>query len=362
MSQPQELHNDFAGKYRPSTLDDLIGHKAAVQRLRGMLKTGLPTAFLLTGPSSVGKTTLARCLAAAINGVPVEQQRDYKEINGGDTRTIEDMRDLIKLSKFRPALKKRIFVVDESQQVVSNAPAAAALLKPLESGSPDTIWVLCSMDPSKFTTGNGKAIANRCQQFALTPPSSEDLTAYAKRIIVAEKMSYLKSGELVKELIGACQSEFRTLANLVQNCRDFYEGAKVKPERLSVEDLGEIIKGSSTQQDELVYQFVVAAMTGQFKQAQAALMDVEDAVSFLNQVSWAVGFLLNSMIVGRHKKVWWTPLNKRLDVALKKRTVGEIAALHDMVTTTRLEAASFIVPADELLTRAAFRHIRSMAK
>ena len=70
-----DKNNDLHSKYRPRTLDEVIGHEAAVTRLRGQIKSGkLRSAYLFTGPSSVGKTTLARCLAAEINGKPIEQQ------------------------------------------------------------------------------------------------------------------------------------------------------------------------------------------------------------------------------------------------------------------------------------------------
>lgn len=351
---------DFANKYRPSNLDELIGHTSSVQRIRGMLKKELPNAFLFTGPTSVGKTTLARAVAVAINKKPIDKQTDYKELNGADTRTIEDMRDLIKLSKFRPSNTKRIFVIDEAQQIMSNAPAAAALLAPLESGSPDSVFILCSMDPSKFTSGNGKAIANRCQQFALQPPSEEDLTAFAKRIIIGEKMSYMKNGELVKGVVEASQGEMRTLALLIQNCRDFYEGANKKPEKLTMADLSEVLKSSTSSNDELVFKFVTGLMAGKFKEVQAALMDVEDPVNFMNQVTYATGFLLNSMVTSRHKKVWWTPINKKLDAATKGRTIRQAAEVYDLVVSTRMEAASFVVPATELLTRNAYRLIKNM--
>ena len=76
-------YTDFHSKYRPETLDRIIGHSAAVTRLKGMVASGnIPGAILFTGPSSVGKTTLARAFAAAVNGKPIEeQQQDFKEVN-----------------------------------------------------------------------------------------------------------------------------------------------------------------------------------------------------------------------------------------------------------------------------------------
>ena len=126
-----DKNNDLHSKYRPRTLDEVIGHEAAVTRLRGQIKSGkLRSAYLFTGPSSVGKTTLARCLAAEINGKPIEQQlTDYKELNAGDQKSIEDMRELIRMSKFKPSGKKRVFMIDEAQALLTNAAAATCFEK-----------------------------------------------------------------------------------------------------------------------------------------------------------------------------------------------------------------------------------------
>ena len=161
--------------------------------------------------SDVGRQDhTARALAAELNGRPAAKQQDYMELNGTDQRSIDDIRNMIQISKFKPSSKKRIIVIDEAQGVIANAPAAAALLKPLEEPSPDTLWILCSMEPSKFGNGNGKAIANRCTQFVLSPPSNMDCLKQATRIAKGEKMSYLDK-ELLKDVVRACGSEMRTL-------------------------------------------------------------------------------------------------------------------------------------------------------
>lgn len=119
-------------KYRPTSLDKLIGHEEAVTRMKGMISSGkIPSAILITGPTSVGKTTLARAFVSDLNGgEKFLNSSDYKEINVADQRSIDDMRELVRLSKLRPMVgKKRVFVLDEAQSVCSNAAAAACIEK-----------------------------------------------------------------------------------------------------------------------------------------------------------------------------------------------------------------------------------------
>ena len=354
---------DFHTKYRPSTLDEVLGHEAAVTRLQGQIKTGnLRSAYLITGPSSVGKTTLARCLAAQINGKPADQQMsDYKEIDAGSQRSIEDMRELIRLSKFKPSGKKRIFVVDEAQALLSNAAAATALLKPLEeAGKTDTIWIIGSMDPAKFTTGTGKAIANRCDQFALEPPSIETMVAFAKRIVVGEKMSYLKSTALLTTIAEASNQEMRNVANIIQSLRDYYEGLKKKPDKLDADALTTVLQSSEAKDDRLVAPVVIGALTGQYKKVHRALMDVADPFLFLKKVGWAASFLVGRQVVDRHPKLWWSPTNRAIIDGLKGQEIslGQYAAFNEVIVNCQQQAANFSVGACEILSARIFRMIK----
>lgn len=117
-------------KYRPTSLDTLIGHEEAVTRMKGMISSGkIPSAILITGPTSVGKTTLARAFVNDLNGGKnFLNSPDYKEVNVADQRTIDDMRELVRLSKLRPMVgKKKVFVLDEAQSICSNAAASACI-------------------------------------------------------------------------------------------------------------------------------------------------------------------------------------------------------------------------------------------
>ena len=362
-------NNDaFHLKYRPSNLDQIIGHSAAVTRLRGMVSSGkIPNALLFVGPSSVGKTTLARALAAELNGKPADQQQDYMEINGTDQRSIEDVRNLIQVSKFRPSGKRRIIVIDEAQGILTNAPAAAALLKPLEEPSRETLWILCSMDPTKFSSGNGKAIANRCTQFVLEPHSNAELLKQALRIVKRERMDYLDK-EVLKDVVRASGSAMRTLANLVQGLRDYYDGLPEdeRPEQLTAEDVATVLTSAESADDKLVPEIMAAIFTGQYAVAQRALLSVQDAFQAINKMLWTSSFFLNHLVLNgaRHPKVWYTPLNKdflaRLKAAKVEPTLGQAAAVQAAFVEVKARAQAFAVGEIELVSASIYRMIKEI--
>lgn len=351
-------------KYRPKTLDEVIGHTDAVGRLRGMLATKkLPGAFLFTGDTSVGKTTLARVLAAEINGKPIEKQgQDYQELNGGATRSIEEMRDLIKISKFRPTNRRRIIVIDEAQQILSNNIAAQALLKPIEdAGNTSTIWVLCSMSPEKFGSGTGRAIANRCAQFALKPPSDDDLFKQASRIRKGEGMQYM-TRDAVNAVVAASNKEMRTIAHLMKAVQDTYEGMKTKPKEIDAKAVGEVISHAESQDNDVVVQVIVALLSGKYGKVHRALLDVAEPFPFVNKLLWAAQFQLNVAVLNgeRHPKVWWNDVNKKISAALKevKPSLGLLGALNETLVLLKQQSMTFAVGEIELMSAVFYRFIK----
>ncbi len=342
----------FHLKYRPQTLDRVIGHTDAVEKLKNLIESNkLPSAFLFLGPSSAGKTTLARCLATEINGSRTTD--NYTEINAADQRTIDDVRDLVRVSKLRPLSgKKRIIVVDEVQQILSNNPAAQTLLKPLEEPPKDTIWVLCSMEPFRFSSGVGKAIANRCLQIQLEEHTAKDRYLQAKRI--ARKETIDISEDLLKSLAKAAP-EMRSLANMMQ--------ALPTNRKVKESDLAEVIEGaSSVNDDSKVAVVLVNVLNGQYGKVQRALLDVADPFGFINKLLWASTWLLNSLVLNgeRHSKVWPNKAGIEVTKQIKDLTLKQVALLNAEIIEMKAASMTFQIEPQLLLTERLYRIVCQM--
>jgi DNA polymerase III delta prime subunit len=314
--------NALPNKYRPPNLEFVIGHGSAVTRLQGIAKRGkVPNALGFFGPPSVGKTTLARAFAASVNGVlNVGQLRgDYIEINGADQKSIEDVRQLIALSKFKPSYSAhRVIVIDEAHQILTNKQAAQALLKPIEEPSRGTIWVLCSMDPDKFdSTLEGRAILTRLNQFILAKPTDEDMLDLYRRIIQGESMSYLNNKSVAQAIIQAACGEMRTMAQIIQSVQQYYDGLpEPKPAKLTANAISPVVRTTATHsEDTLVLNALVGVYTDDYQRVVRALLDVTDYYMFAKRLMWANSYMLGKgCLEGEsHQFVRSSVLNRALE-------------------------------------------------
>ena len=133
----------YAVDYRPKNWEEVAGNKGLV---RNILELGgkrgekeMPHAFMFQGASGCGKTTLARLLAIRLGATG----RDIREINAGDCRGIDAMRDMIiRDAPFGTLEKKsraKVYIIDEFHQVTSEG--QRALLKPIEEPQPFVYYI-----------------------------------------------------------------------------------------------------------------------------------------------------------------------------------------------------------------------------
>ena len=193
-----------ARKFRPGTFDELIGQPHVVQTLQNaILRKQVAHAYLFSGMRGVGKTTVARILAKALNcengpsSDPCEQcesckeisrgnSMDVIEIDGASNTSVDDVRELrenVKFSPFRGMY--RIYIIDEVH-MLSNS-AFNALLKMLEEPPAHAIFVFATTEVHKIPA----TITSRCQHF--------NFRRIPRREIIARLQSVAQKNEVAIE-------------------------------------------------------------------------------------------------------------------------------------------------------------------
>jgi len=174
-------------KYRPTTLDEVFGNIEALESLSGMLKRDTPHAFLLTGPTGCGKTTIGRIIAKELGCPPSDKNTDFKEIDSADFRGIDTIRKIREIANFSP-LKNvcRVWLIDECHKLTGDA--QSALLKILEDTPKHVYFILCTTDPQKLLP----TIKGRCSVFETRPLDERQMMSLLRKVVKAENESLEK--------------------------------------------------------------------------------------------------------------------------------------------------------------------------
>ncbi len=215
----------LARKYRPRRFESVIGQEVVVAALQHGLSQGrLHHAYLLTGSRGVGKTTLARILAKALNcevgvgsepcgqcsacvGIDSGRFVDYLELDAASNRGVGEIQQLLEQSRFAPSAgRTKVFVVDEVHMLSGHA--FNAMLKTLEEPPPRVIFVLATTDPQKIPV----TVLSRCLQFSLRNVRPEVLEQHLVRVLEAEGIGH--EPEAIRLLAQAGQGSVRDALSL----------------------------------------------------------------------------------------------------------------------------------------------------
>ncbi len=191
----------LARKWRPQTFEQVVGQQPVVRTLQNAIdRNRIPHAIIFSGVRGVGKTTLARLVAKALNcqegptKVPCnacEHCReitggsaiDIQEIDGASNRGIQEIRELKENIRFFPTKSRyKIIIIDEVHMLTTEA--FNALLKTLEEPPEHVFFMFATTELHKIPI----TILSRCQRYELQKVTSRELFEFFKKIAAEEKV------------------------------------------------------------------------------------------------------------------------------------------------------------------------------
>lgn len=226
----------LARKWRPRRFADVIGQDHVVNALRNaILQDRVHHAFLFSGTRGVGKTTLARILAKAVNcergpqaepcgecgaceGVDEGRFIDLIEIDAASRTRVDDTREILDNVQYAPTQGQyKIYLIDEVHMLSGHS--FNALLKTLEEPPSHVKFLLATTDPQKLPA----TILSRCLQFNLRLLTAQEISGQLETIVRAEGLGF--DGEGLDILSRAADGSMRDGLSLLDQSIAFGDGS-----------------------------------------------------------------------------------------------------------------------------------------
>src|SRR5215471_19334895 len=193
----------LARKYRPQKFSEVIGQEHVTRTLQNAIEQGRTAhGYIFSGHRGIGKTTVARILAAALNcrsmDHPVPEpcgvcescteiragnSVDVIEIDAATNRGIDEIRELREAARYRPARDRfKIYILDEAHQITDAA--FNALLKTLEEPPGHVVFMLATTQPEDIP----QTIRSRCQHFSFRAVRFEEILGQLRDLMGREKL------------------------------------------------------------------------------------------------------------------------------------------------------------------------------
>ncbi len=193
----------LARKYRPQKFSDVIGQEHVTRTLQNAIaQERIAHGYIFSGHRGIGKTTVARILAMALNCRSAEKPPtepcgicescteiragnavDVIEIDAASNRGIDEIRELREAARYRPARDRfKIYILDEAHQITDAA--FNALLKTLEEPPSHVVFMMATTQPEDIP----QTIRSRCQHFSFRAVKFDDIMGQLRDIVTQEKI------------------------------------------------------------------------------------------------------------------------------------------------------------------------------
>ena len=314
----------LARKYRPRSFDTLVGQAHVVQALKNALdQKRLHHAYLFTGTRGVGKTTLARILAKALNcenGISsspcgtcsacteIDQGRyvDLIEVDAASNTQVDNMRDLLDNAQYAPTQGQfKIYIIDEVHMLSKSS--FNAMLKTLEEPPEHVKFILATTDPQKVPV----TVLSRCLQFNLKQMPSASISEYMEKILKEEAINYEINAIylIAKAANGSMRDALSILDQGIAYCGGTIEEATIKKMLGAIDQsyLFNLIQAVIDQDGQKVIE-IAKHMDERNLSFEAALNDLANLIQIISVTqaipeSLEVSYLDRDQVIALSKKI-----------------------------------------------------------
>ena len=230
----------LARKWRPQSFEEVVGQPHVVQTLTNAISAErIAHAYLLSGARGIGKTSVARIMAKALNcaqgpsptpcnecesceEITGSASLDVLEIDGASNRGINEIRELRENVKYAPARSPhKIFIIDEVHMLTPEA--FNALLKTLEEPPAHVIFIFATTEPNRIPI----TILSRCQRFNFRRIASKEIIQRLEEIVEKEGIRISKNS--IQLLTREAEGSMRDAQSLLDQAISF-AGNEVRDE------------------------------------------------------------------------------------------------------------------------------------
>ena len=250
-------------RYRSQTFAEVIGQEHVTRTLKNAIANGqVAHAYLLAGARGIGKTSIARIIAKAVNcpkakdGDPCDECEscvairegrflDLIEIDAASNRGIDEMRDLREKVRFAPSMGQyKVYVIDEAHQLTPEA--FNALLKTLEEPPAHVIFVLATTESQRIPA----TIVSRTQRFDLRRIPHQKMVQQLAAIAKTEKWQVQPAA--LEAISRHAQGSLRDAESILDQVATFAEG------KVRVEDVDELLGATDWEETSALYDAIAA--------------------------------------------------------------------------------------------------------